>query len=113
MGKKLSVNWTELRNLGDRTKDNAEEFEQIRTKMLEIILSIQDCWQGVDSSNFIASAGNYVEKLKTETLSLLEWSEFFYKSAIGYNGAVEDGLNKVRSLREEILLKQNDDSGVM
>lgn len=113
MGKKISVNWTELRGLADRTKNNVEEFEQIRKKMSEIILSVQSCWQGTDSTNFINSAGNYVENLKTETLSLLEWSEFFYKSAMKYNGAVEDGLNKVRSLREEIILKQTDNSEVI
>lgn len=107
MGKKIKVNWTKVRNLGDKTAKNAEEFEQIRQRMVNSISSIQNCWQGLDANNFISNATNFLESLKVDSEYLSELSSFFGSASRMYNGGVEDGVNRIRNLRREIEEEQN------
>ena len=101
MGRRINVNWAQLQKLSSETRENSEEFEQIRLKMLEVILSIDECWKGPDAQNFIRKAVGYVNGLKKETNKLTEWSEYFNKSAMKYNGGVEDGIRSVRDFSRE------------
>lgn len=107
MGRRIKVNWTQVRNLGDRTAKNAEEFEQIRQRMVNSISNIQNCWQGIDANNFITNATNFLDSLKVDGEYLSELSSFFGSASRMYNGGVEDGVTRIRNLRREIEEEQN------
>ena len=106
MSKIIKVNWEELNRLSSRTSANAEEFEQIRQRMIQIMSSLQSCWQGGDSTKFINKAITYLEKIKVDSQYLMELGDFYNKSSRKYNGGVEEGLTKVRQVRNEIEQEQ-------
>lgn len=111
MGKKIMVNWQKLNNLGNNTANYAEEFEKIRSNMESIIGSINSCWQGLDAENYITTTTNYLESLKQDTAYLYEISNYFKKSATVYNGGVNNGLSRVKSLESNYI--NNDDNEFM
>lgn len=101
---KININWKELRNLGTKTEENLVLFENSRKKFQEIIFSIEECWKGIDSNNFIIQTNNYLESLKNDTEYLNKWVTLFRRSANRYNGGIDEGLNKVRNIEEEYIL---------
>ncbi len=108
MGRTIDINWAELKNMGNKTADNYTELEKSRQKILEIILSINECWKGKDSTVFINNAGNYMKLLGNETEKLNEWSNYFNKSSNRYKGGVEEGLKKVRDIKMELQVEPRD-----
>ena len=101
---KININWKELRNLSNKTEENLIIFENSRKKFQEIIVSIEECWKGIDSNNFIIQTNNYLESLKNDTEYLNKWITLFRRSANRYNGGIDEGLNKVRNVEEEYIL---------
>lgn len=102
--RKIDVNWDDVSELGKKTAGYVEIFEESRKKMQEIVLSLNECWQGVDADGFRTNMYNYLESLKEDTRYLQEWEVFFKKSSARYNGGIEDGLNRVKNLEEEYVL---------
>jgi len=103
--KRVDVNWKEVNELGERTHKNSEEIAVILDKMIEIVDSLPECWQGADSENYITSTKNYFERLKEDKNYLERWSDTFKRSSKRYNGGVEDGLAKIRKVNEEYTLQ--------
>ena len=99
MGRKLSVNWTELHDLGKRTKKNVNELENIRTNLYNIVNSLSSCWQGADASNYISNASSYLNMMKEDVDFLEQWANAFDRSASLYNGSVDDCTNYVKGTR--------------
>lgn len=102
--KKVDVNWKEVSELGERTHKNSEEISVVLEKIIEIIESIPEGWQGADSENYITSTKNYFERLKEDRNYLEKWSNTFKRSSKRYNGGVEDGLTRIRKVNEEYML---------
>jgi len=108
MGRKIIVNWKQLNDLGINTAKNAEEFENIRSSIQSIMTSIENCWQGADSQEFIKQTTNYLETLKEDTAYLYEVSEYFNRSSKRYNNGVDSGLTSVRNLEQNYIKQEND-----
>lgn len=107
MGRKIIVNWKQLNNLSVDTTKNAEEFENIRSSIEDIMKSIESCWQGADSQEFIKQTTNYLESLKEDTAYLYSTADYFNRSAKRYNYGVDSGLTSVRNLEQNYIKQEN------
>lgn len=107
MGKRIKVNWKDLYELSLNTNKNAEEFENIRGRIQAIVNSLNTDWQGIDHDNYVVSASKYLEALKKDTDYLYELSDYFNKSALKYNGGVEEGLTRVRNMEKNYIVMDN------
>lgn len=111
--RKIDVNWKEVNNLSEKTKKNAAEFAEEINKLIEITESISECWQGIDAENYKITSKAYYEKLKEDKNYLEQWSNVFKKSALKYNGGVEEGLTKVKQTNQTLLDPNILKNGVM
>ena len=100
MAKVLKVNWNEVNKLGKRTFENTKKFEESRARFQEIINSIPNCWEGIDSNHFVNNANLFLESLKSETKYMESWIEFFEKTGHIYRETVNDKAEKIKRDRE-------------
>lgn len=102
MGKKIKVNWTKVRELSNKTNKNSEDFKQVRQRMINIISSLEDCWQGNDTQKFISTTTAFLDELRNEEEYLIELANYYGTASRMYNGGIEDGVTRIRHLRREI-----------
>ena len=67
--------------------------------MLEIISSIDECWNGIDATNFINNSKEYLDNLERDLKKVEEWSKYFNKSALKYSDGVSEGLKQIRDTK--------------
>lgn len=103
MGKVVKVNWVRLKAISNSTIKDADDFENARKKFQEIILSIPECWEGVDSNNFITNCNNFLEELKNDSVYLRMLGEYFDKSSQAYGNTVSKHSEKMKKINTELL----------
>lgn len=103
MSKIVKVNWVGLKKISDSTIKDATDFETARKKFQEIILSIPECWEGIDSNNFIANCNNFLEELKNDSIYLNMLGEYFDKSSKAYGNTVNKHSEKMKKMNTELL----------
>lgn len=96
----LKINWNELRELGKKTHNTSILFEEGRSKYLEIIQSLNECWEGQDSVNFINNATNYLNILEDDSRYLSELAKYYNISAGTYNESIDAHSEKIKRNRE-------------
>ena len=68
MANTLTVDWSEVSNLGKNTLINSADFETARQNFLDLVYSLPECWEGDDADEFIANASSFLTTLKKDTL---------------------------------------------
>lgn len=102
MRKKLSVNWVKLKEMSEKTRRAASEFEESRVKYQEIIKSLDECWAGIDFQNFQNNCNEYLDDLKNDSIYLDNLGIYFEKCAGVYSGVVESHTEKINKINADI-----------
>ena len=63
----------------------AEEFSELRERMMELSKEIEAAWQGEDSKIYLNKYNNYIEYLKSVTIFLENKSKLLKNAAIIHN----------------------------
>ena len=98
---KMFVDWEKLNESSNIVVDVVDEFDSIRKNMLDIVNSISEDWQGIDSNNYVANFSSYLSLLEKDIEYLDEWSKYFKKVSISFGNVVNDNLNKLRANNAE------------
>ena len=98
----LHVDWEKLTDIGETTENNVLVFEKSRLIFENEIETLIECWTGNDSAIYQSQVLDYLEELKHDVDYLYDWSIYFQKKARIYEGTEEDGLQRVRSLVDQL-----------
>lgn len=98
---RLGINWHEVSDLSKRTLENSEEFEDARSKYQETILSLEDCWKGLDARLFIINANKFLDYLKNDSDYLNEMGNFFKVGSTKYNSVVDEHENEMKKYNQD------------
>lgn len=108
MGKIIKVNWTKLREMGKITDELALEIEDARTKYQNIINSLNECWEGIDATNFTTNCNNFLNEFKNDTLYFEMLGQYFGKGAKSYNSVEETHSQRVKKINSMLEQEQNE-----
>lgn len=101
MSKSIKMNCDDVQNLSNKTLDNYSKFEESRNKIIELINSLPDCWEGVDANAFEKNFGNYVSLLKNDT-DYFEYLAGYFKSASKtIDSTIDDHHEKFKRMDNE------------
>ena len=98
----MNFDWDNVKNLSKNTKDNYSKFEESRKKIIEIIDSLPECWEGLDASSFITSVKNYMEVLKSDTEYFDYLGDYFDKVSSNIGGVVETYGEKFTRIDDDL-----------
>lgn len=101
----LKISFSGLNNLGNKTLEAHDMFEEGRSKYLEIIKSLNECWQGYDSEEFVRNASNYLNSLKNDSVYIENMGNFMCNSSKKYNRVVSDNTERMK--RENDLMVES------
>ena len=96
MGRVVRVDWVDLAKVDEEFLNQAVEFKTINEELQKQFESLQNCWNGIDSNNFIANSKNVNSALTKEVKHLADWCEYIKKSSGKYNRVVDEGLASLK-----------------
>jgi uncharacterized protein YukE len=102
MSKGIKVNWTSLKKMGDTTIKTSQDFEEARQNFQDIINSLPECWEGIDSSSFMVNCNNFLNDLKKDTLYFGALGEYFTKGSQVYSGVVNTHSEKMKKMNQTL-----------
>lgn len=85
---KVDADLGQMCALGNMMINKSEEFNQITTKMNEIMEQLRGSWSGVDADVFIANAQNYIANLKLIEQAMAQLGSTVNAYAVRYNNLV-------------------------
>ncbi len=108
--KPLKVNWTSLKQMSKNSVKNSTEFKEARDNYLDIINSLDECWEGKDASAFKNNCSNYLASLEKDILYFDVIGQYFDKSADAFSNTIDrnvERVNKVNDLLENDVKNSN------
>jgi len=60
---RVKANYVEMNEIGTYVFQKSEELEKNLKESLELINSINSCWDGIDADNFIFNSSTYINNM--------------------------------------------------
>lgn len=102
MSKELSVDWSQLEEMGVKTLKNSKDFEDARLAFKNIVNSLDECWEGKDASSYKRNCNNFLDLLKNESIYLESLSKYFNAGSKSYSTVIEEEASKIERMNEAI-----------
>lgn len=96
----LKINWNELNELGKKTTQTAELFEEGRYNFEQIIKSLNECWEGQDAFEFSKNSLQFLEYLKGDSNYLASLGRYYSNSSKSYNETVSTNAENIKKKTE-------------
>ncbi len=98
----INIEWDNVRNLSDRTKENFNRFEKSRERIEKIVETLPECWEGLDANAYESNINNYLGILKEDTSYFEYLSDYFNKMSTNIGGVVETYGEKFSRMNNDV-----------
>ncbi len=102
MGRRVKVNWTELNNIGNDTTDLVITLEKARLRIKLVLDTMNEAWEGIDATSYVNSYYDLLDAIDNEIKLLLEWSDYFKRSAKKYSNTQEETARDIDTLKAQL-----------
>ena len=102
MANTLTVDWSEVSNLGKNTLINSADFETARQNFLDLVYSLPEWWEGDDADEFIANASSFLTTLKKDTLYFEALGKYYDHSSSTYNRVVDEHEKRAIRVNQQL-----------
>lgn len=98
MGRNLSVDWAEVRDISQGFLNNANQLKDAGNELNSILEQIKGCWLGTDANNYIESSIKTVNELYSESEYLTAWNEYLVKASDIYGSKFDESYARFQSI---------------
>lgn len=97
MERKIQIDCANVKSVSTKLLGNAEEIKKISSEMQDIVNTIDNNWQGIDSKNFKDKAIGLCNNLNNEATYLEECSSFLSSTSDKYSSNINNIYSRLES----------------
>ncbi len=95
MGRIVKVDWNELKRISNKCGSFATEIDNIISLLRQNFNSVNECWKGTDTNNYIKNCEVFLTQLSNESIYLKNWQSYLSSASEKYLENVEQGSSKI------------------
>lgn len=96
MSNNIKINCRKVYDTGLAYEDNAQQLSEIKKSLEDISSSVQNAWNGVDSTNFINKLNNHISSLDYLISFLNDKGKLLKNKAVKHNAVDNEFLSRIR-----------------
>ena len=98
----FKINWTEVRKLGESADKASKDLNTSRLKFQEIVNSLPECWEGIDSEAYIKRCNEFLDYLNNDVVYFDSLSHYFGMTSNRFNKVVSSHTKKLEKIKNEL-----------